>query len=488
VKNCNFLFVVCLVFSISCLGFAAQAGVGSTSGADFLKLGGGARPLALGNAYTALGSDASSVFYNPAGLGRMGFPEAMTMYNSWLADTRQQAAVIAYPLNFGVVALGYSSLTSGSIQGYDQTGALTSVFDTGSSVMSVSLGRSINPNLFWGVSVKAISDRLETVTARTTAIDTGITYLLNPNLVFGASIMNAGSGLVYVAEKTALPTCYRVGAAYKTSLLNEDIRLAGDMAAYPDGTKLDLGIEYLVRDFLAFRIGDSNSNLRAGIGVKANLLALDYAYFFHQDLGATHQVSISFLFGAADQAKKVILENMAYGKAYMKEGKYADAILRFNKILTLDPQNEDAGLLVKKAQNELDNQALEKVFAEKENENQRSIEDIMASGKGYFKQGAYLEAMAEFSKVLKIDPSHKEALQLQSDAQFRMESQLIKKSKDEAKEFLGEAMKLVVTGKYQAAMEQVTAALARDPKNQEAIALQKKLAIIIKIEKKQGNQ
>jgi len=453
-----------------------------------LKLGGGARPLALGGAYTALGNDASSLFYNPAGLGRMNFPEVMTMYNSWLADTKQQAAIVAFPLRFGTVAFGYTSLSSGNIQGYDATGALTSVFDTGSTVMSLSLGRSLNPNLFWGFSVKTISDRLETVTARTTAFDAGMTLMANPNLIIGVSAMNFGSGLVYVSEKTALPTCYRLGIAYKANLLNESIRVAGDLAAYPDGTKVDLGMEYLVRDFLAFRLGDSGGNLRAGIGVIANILAIDYAYYFHQDLGATHQVSISFLFGAPEQTKKMVLENMAYGKAYLKEGKYADAILRFNKVLALDPQNEDAGLLLKKAQNELENQALEKVFAQKEGEIKRSAEEIMTSGRSYLDQKQYIEAMAEFSKVLKLDPSNKEALKLQSEAQFRMESALIKRSKVDAIEFLGKAMKSVVAGKYQDAMEQVTAALARDPKNQEVIALQKKLAIIIKLGKKQENQ
>ena len=259
-----FVFIICLVFSILYLN-PASAGVGSASGADFLKLGGGARPLALGDAYAALGNDASSVFYNPAGLGRMVFPEVMTMYNSWLADTRQQAAAVALPLKFGTLAFGYSSLTSGNIQGYDAAGALTSVFDTGSTVMSLSLGRSISPNLFWGVSVKSISDRLETITARTTALDAGITFLPNPNLLFGLSVMNAGSGLVYVTENTALPTCYRAGLAYKASLLNEDIRLAGDLAAYPDGTKLNIGMEYLIRDFLALRLGNAAGSLRAWI-------------------------------------------------------------------------------------------------------------------------------------------------------------------------------------------------------------------------------
>ena len=184
----------------------------------------------------------------------------------------------------------------------------------------------------------------------------------------------------------------------------------------------------------------------------------------------------------------MVLENMAYGKAYLKEAKYTDAIMRFNKVLTLDSKNEEASLLLKKAQNELETQVLEMVFAQKEGEIKRSADEIMTSGRRYLDQKQYIEAMAEFSKVLKIDPTHKEALRLQGESQFRMESALIKRSKVDAIGFLGKAMKLVAVGKYQDAMDQVTAALERDPKNQEVIALQKKLAIIIKLGKKQENQ
>ena len=38
------------------------------SGAAFLKIGTGARPEAMGGAYTALADDVSALHYNPAGL------------------------------------------------------------------------------------------------------------------------------------------------------------------------------------------------------------------------------------------------------------------------------------------------------------------------------------------------------------------------------------------------------------------------------------
>jgi tetratricopeptide (TPR) repeat protein len=235
---------------------------------------------------------------------------------------------------------------------------------------------------------------------------------------------------------------------------------------------------------LALRAGSAGGVLRGGVGLYVNLFAIDYAYLGNADLGAAHRVTVSILFGAAEKTKKMILEEMAFGKAYLKEGKYAEAVLKFEKVVGLDPKNEEAGLFLKKAQLELESQALEKVFVQKEVEIKRSAAEIIASGKQFLDQGKYIEALAEFGNALKVDPTNSEALKLQNQAQFKMESQLIEKSRAEAREFLGEAMKLIITGKYAEALDPLNKALEKDPKNKQALELKKKLELIQKIQKK----
>ena len=245
-----------------------------------------------------------------------------------------------------------------------------------------------------------------------------------------------------------------------------------------------IGVEYKIRDLFSIRIGSAGGGLRAGLGLTANLLAVDYSYRSQDDLGAAHQLSLSLLFGAPELAKKKTLEELANAKAYLKAEKYADAIVSLEKVINLDQQNDEAPLLLKKAQLALDDAALNRVFSQKEGEIKRSVEEILTSGRSFLDQGKYLEAIGEFSNALKIDPSSRPALQLQSEAQFKMESQLIRESQTEAKQYLGEAMKMVVTGQYTIALTQVNLALAKDPKNKEALALKKKLQLIKNIERK----
>ncbi|MFH1390597.1 MAG: hypothetical protein ABIH56_07770, partial [Candidatus Margulisiibacteriota bacterium] len=137
-KNALF-YIVCFLW-----GTAAFAAPGSGSGVEFLKLGAGARPLAMGNAFTAQPGDLSAIFFNPAGLSQLILPEAMTLYGQSFGSTAYQAAAVAYPTNIGTVGLGYLSFGSGDIQGYDQNGALTSSFNTYSYGFNLSLARKLN--------------------------------------------------------------------------------------------------------------------------------------------------------------------------------------------------------------------------------------------------------------------------------------------------------------------------------------------------------
>ncbi|MBI5699937.1 PorV/PorQ family protein [Candidatus Saganbacteria bacterium] len=483
-RNWKLIFIICLSFVACSLVIPSEAGVGSSSGADFLRLGGGARPLGMGEAYVAQADDISAMYYNPAGLAQLNFPEVLSLYNSHFVGASQMIVGAAYPVNFGVLGIGYSGLSSGDIQGYDNTGAVTSTFNTAHSSINLSLGRRITPNLSFGLGVKSISEKLEGSSASTFALDGGLAYRVNSQFCLGVSALNLGSPLKFVTENTPLPASYRLGAAFATRLFDENINLNSDLVSFPEGLRINLGAEYLIRNFLAIRVGSAGGTLRAGLGLYANLFAFDYAYLGHADLGAAHQVSISLLFGAEDKSKKLILDNLALGKAYLDKKKYSDAVIRFEKVNTLDPKNEEGLILLKKAQAELEREAFEKVFAELAVEIKRDINDIMSSGKGFLSQGKYLEALAEFSKALRIEPTNREALRLQSEAQTKMESQLIEQSQEQARSFLGEALKLVVTGKYKEALEQVDASLSKDPKNKQAQALQKKLQLIMKLEKK----
>src|SRR5437879_687898 len=68
-----------------------------TQGAIFLDIPVGARPAAMGSAYSALASDAYAPVWNPAGLGFVTTPELAGQHVSYLESLNYEQASYAQP-------------------------------------------------------------------------------------------------------------------------------------------------------------------------------------------------------------------------------------------------------------------------------------------------------------------------------------------------------------------------------------------------------
>jgi hypothetical protein len=118
-----------------------------------------------------------------------------------------------------------------------------------------------------------------------------------------------------------------------------------------------LGIEYWVRDLIGLRVGyksgqELGDGLSFGGGIKVNILELDYALVHLGELGYTHRIGIVTRFG---KEAKAILTERAFkrGMEYYNEGKYPEAILEFNKVLGLNPEDERALEMMRRANDKL---------------------------------------------------------------------------------------------------------------------------------------
>ncbi len=186
----RFIFLIVLG-SILIAVSPALAGVGTTGG-NFLLLGGGARPLGMGEAFVALTDDPSAVYWNPAGLAKMVFPGLEYTYNQWFVDIKHSYFNYAFPSANGTLGIGYSLLDSGDIPGYSASGSPESSFKAQASALSLAWGRRLNDRFSAGVCVKTISESLQNSSATAIAMDGGLIFEANPRLSFGAAVQNLG--------------------------------------------------------------------------------------------------------------------------------------------------------------------------------------------------------------------------------------------------------------------------------------------------------
>ncbi len=163
--------------------------------------------------------------------------------------------------------------------------------------IGIAYGRKLAENVGIGVQLDYVGTKTETVgSGAAFTFDIGILYKPVKNLSIGAKVFNpirAKTGMDYIEE---IPAIINVGLAYKPSA-KVTICLEGEQNLQDD-LRFKAGAEYNIIDQLYLRGGylSNPSMLTAGIGIKIKSLNLDFSSQFHQQLGLTPGVGISYRF------------------------------------------------------------------------------------------------------------------------------------------------------------------------------------------------
>ena len=267
-------------------------GPGTTT-ASFLKIGVGARAAAMGEAFTALASDGTSLYWNPAGLTQLKTKEISATYNSWFEEIRQGYVSFGFPSLGGTVGLGANYVDMGDIEGRDVEGNPTGDFTASDTHIFIGYARKLKKSS-WGLTLGWLQDVITEDKKNTFLANIGLLYPVSEHFTLGVVAQNIGSKL----GSDPLPLTFKVGAASKFKALT----LAVDVAKPQDNEiYYCLGAEWWLRDALALRVGyktnqDIGQGLTAGIGLKMGKASIDYAYVPYGDLGDTHRISLGMKF------------------------------------------------------------------------------------------------------------------------------------------------------------------------------------------------
>ena len=299
-----------------CSNFAFAAGAQGTSAFQFLQLGVGARPSAMGETYAGVAGDVNSIYWNPAGMAGLQRGELSMTHALWLQDITYSNLAYGRPALGGTVGVAYNILNTGSIQEADNTGLrLNQNYSMADSMGLLSYAR-VWGKLALGVNLKYISSHLETESAHSYAADLGALYsgyrLWDRKLTLGLSVADLGTKAKYVSEAYPVAAIVRAGGSLE---LYKGLLVASDLNYVESRLYLHAGAEYS-RPFgpvtFALRAGYKNdtvkelgalSGLTAGLGVNWHDYQIDYAWNSFTDLGITSRISVGFKFGGSDSDK-----------------------------------------------------------------------------------------------------------------------------------------------------------------------------------------
>lgn len=311
-KNVQVVFIslgLIVLFVGSCLA----GGIGTT-GAQFLKIGTGARPVAMGCAFSAVADDLNAIYWNPAGLAAQKDRQISASYHKYFQDVN--IGFMGYSQNIfdrGTLGVGLNYLSVSDIEKrIADTDEPDGEFGASDSAVYISygdekiLGKYLE-GLLVGFNLKFIHQKIEDETAQSYAFDIGTLYKTPiQNFTASLGIYNFGSKVKFVDESDPLPLNIRLGLAYR--LFNNTLLLAADVDDYIIDERIytQIGAEYSFRQILLVRAGyklgmDSNklgesTGLGTGIGFNIWNIMLDYAYAPFGELGDTHRVSVSTKF------------------------------------------------------------------------------------------------------------------------------------------------------------------------------------------------
>jgi len=319
--------ILCSVLIMSSLVFAE--GNGGFAG-SFLRIGLGARGIAMGNAQVASADYGYGVYYNPGALPMMKDRQFSASFSSMSLDRKFNYVGLALPLKpFGGFSIGWINSGVNDLRAYNSVGQDVGEVEHGLNAIYASFGLQIlrlvqadgqltnlPPNLInVGISAKFLREGLsdnEQFDYNSNwgfGIDLGVLIIPHDRLSIGYQVKDIGADLNSntndlfdrgTQQDNKFPVTQKVGAFYRTPL--DWLSFAYDFEWSNKGEeKNHVGLE-ISNQQLAARAGFDNDHLTLGGGVEVKAykrlnIILDYAFVDDvEDEGLSHVFSWRFTF------------------------------------------------------------------------------------------------------------------------------------------------------------------------------------------------
>lgn len=326
--------IIVLLLVIAQFSFSQNPNLGA-SGAQFLQIPIGAKAESMGGAIIGLTDDASSVFWNPAGVVKVNNFQAFFSYIDWFNMFDVNAASVVYNAgDAGTFAASMVAFSTGKMEITTETepNGTGRFFDAGDLALGVSYARYLTDRFNVGVTVKYVHQRIWNETASGFAFDIGTQYLLDfQNLTIAMSMTNFGSDMKYdgpdldftyrkdenfpvsrltpsrlTTEEYPLPLNFQVGIGF--DVFEADfVKMKGAIdVTHPNDNKerAHFGTEFSFFDRLFLRGGyklnydDQSFAFGAGINLlwSGNVVYFDYAYSIYDILPSVHRIALRLSF------------------------------------------------------------------------------------------------------------------------------------------------------------------------------------------------
>lgn len=301
---------------------------------QFLKIGVGARGVALGETFVAIANDASALYWNPAGITLFPGHQLLVSHTEYVSDIRHEFIG-------GVYHLTENDALGGSVVGLHmkdmeittetQPMGTGEYFSFGDLAIGLTYGRKMTDQFSFGVTAKYVEETLDMLTMRGIMVDLGTFYRTGLGSTrfavvvsnFGADVSPSGEvqqfggRSVSAFQSFSPPTLFKIGFAFEPYETERQRLTASIELHHPNDNaeNIHTGIEYSWNSWLYLRAGvkrtigerllgqdnAASNDATLGFGMKTPLpagttLTFDYAYANFNLLGSVHRLSLGIGF------------------------------------------------------------------------------------------------------------------------------------------------------------------------------------------------
>lgn len=255
-----------------------------------------ARARSLGGAFYTVSDDASSIFYNPAGLREAGNNFIAGYSNPFgLSFMKVSNGALTYNLkNYGVLGIGYRSMNVeyNDVNLMDEkTFALSYAFTLMEDVhSSIFFGTSVN---FYMLEFKDFGNE------PSIGVNFGALAILHQRTRVGVTITNINNDKLGSDNSHDIPRKLVAALAYNPyNGVTTSVELHKSFSDYDAPIELHTGAEMTLYEAFILRLGVRNNpaQYNMGFGIKTYNFIINYGLSTHPTLDLTHEFGVGYKF------------------------------------------------------------------------------------------------------------------------------------------------------------------------------------------------
>jgi hypothetical protein len=281
-----------------------------TYAAQFLKIGPSARAVGMGGAFTAVANDATSIYWNPAGIVEQTRTQVTLNNVVYPADIDVYFAAAIFntpylPGTFGISARALTMDPQEERTIYMPQGTRR-FFDAGDMSFGLTYATFFTDRFSAGFTAHFLHMGLADKSVESLAFDFGLLYRIGiQGMRLGMIVQSLGGEVDFDDRSSKLPTLFKVGLSVDAYRSGAHALLASGEFQHPADNKerMNVGMEYVFNQFFMLRggynIGYDTQGVAGGAGFRLDTsqtsdIGFDYAWEDLGYLGTTHRFSLNF--------------------------------------------------------------------------------------------------------------------------------------------------------------------------------------------------